>query len=213
MRSEPRTPLAYYAQHGFMTEPGASAHLLKDLPHDIPQICEIVQGLIIHYRTGDLYNIKLPLNRLEEARTRHVARILTRIIELDDQPLSIPRPPGQRFIGCCRDFATLFCAILRSHNVPARVRCGFSTYFDPGFCFDHWIAEYWNADEQRWVRVDAEMDAIKRADNQLTFDPCDVPEGQFLFAGQVWQACRTGALDPARFGYEWDVGHSQLLIA
>jgi Transglutaminase-like superfamily len=202
MPSDLRTSLAYYAQHGFMTEPGAHAHLLTDLPHEVPLICEIVQGLIIHYRGGDLYNVQLPLDRLEEARTRHVARILNRICELADQPLTIPRPPHQRFIGCCRDFATLFCSILRSHQVPARVRCGFSTYFDPGFCFDHWIAEYWNADEQRWIRVDVEMDAIKRAHNKLTFDPCDVPEGQFLLAGHVWQACRNGALDPARFGYE-----------
>ena len=202
MPNEPTTALTYYAQHGFMTEPGAGAYLLMNLPQAIPLICEVAQGLIIHYRTGALYKVKLPLKRLEEARTRQVGRILARICELDDQPLIIPRPPRRRFIGCCRDFATLFCAILRSHDVPARVRCGFSTYFDPGFCFDHWIAEYWHADEQRWIGVDAEMDAVKRAHNQLTFNPCDVPSEQFLIAGQVWQACRSGALDPAGFGYE-----------
>ncbi len=202
MPNQPTTPLTYYAQHGLMTEPGASAYLLIDLPHDIPLICEVVQGLIIHYRTRALYKVKLPRKRLEEARTRHIARVLARICELDDQPLTVPRPPRRRFIGCCRDFATLFCAILRSHDVPARVRCGFSTYFDRSFCFDHWIAEYWNADQQRWIGVDAEMDAIKRTHNQLTFNPCDMPAEQFLIAGQVWQACRSGALDPARFGYE-----------
>jgi hypothetical protein len=202
MPNETTAPLTYYAQHGFMTEPGAGAPLLMNLPKDIARICDIVQGLIIHYRTGALYKVKLPRKRLEEARTRYVARILARICELNDQPLTTPRPPRRRFIGCCRDFATLFCAILRSDGVPARVRCGFSTYFDPGFCFDHWIAEYWNTDEQRWVRVDAEMDAVKRAHNQLTFNPSDVPSEQFLIAGQVWQACRSGTLDPARFGYE-----------
>ena len=185
-----------------MTEPGAAAHQLMSLPQAIPRICEVVHGLIIHYRTGALYKVKLPRKRLEEARTRHIARMLVRIYELHDRPLTVPRPPRQRLIGCCRDFATLFCAILRSQGVPARVRCGFATYFDPGFCFDHWIAEYWNADKQRWVGVDAEMDAVKRAHNQLTFDPCDVPSDQFLIAGQVWQACRSGALDLTRFGYE-----------
>jgi hypothetical protein len=202
MPNEPSIPLTYYARHGRMTEPGAIAHLLMDLPQAIPLICEVVQGLIIHYRTGALYKVKLPRKRLEEARTRHIAGMLARICELDDRPLSIPRPPRRRLIGCCRDFATLFCAILRSQGVAARVRCGFSAYFDPGFCYDHWIAEYWNVGEQRWVGVDAEMDALKRAHNQLTFDPCDVPPEQFLIAGQVWQACRNGALDPARFGYE-----------
>jgi hypothetical protein len=202
MPNEPTTLLSYYAQHGFMTDPGANAHLLIELPHDIPLICEVVQGLIIHYRSGALYKVKLPLKRLEEARTRHIGRILARICELDDQPLTVSRSPRRRFIGCCRDFATLFCAILRSHNVPARVRCGFSTYFDRSFCFDHWIAEYWNTEQQRWIGVDAEMDAVKRAHNQLTFNPCDVPSEQFLIAGQVWQACRSDTLDPAHFGYE-----------
>jgi hypothetical protein len=188
--------------HGVMTNPGEHADLFMNLPRTISAICDVVQGLVIHYRTGALYKVKLPVKRLEEARTRQIARILTRIRALDDQPLTIPRSPRRRFIGCCRDFATLLCAILRSQGVPARVRCGFSTYFDPAFCFDHWITEYWNTDEQRWIRVDAEMDAVKRTHNRLTFDPCAVPEGQFLIAGQVWQACRTGALDSARFGYE-----------
>jgi hypothetical protein len=195
-------PLAYYAKHGLITEPGLRANFLKNLPRNVPAICEIVQGLIIHYRSGSLYGIKLPAERLEEARTRQVEHILYRICELDDRLLTYARSPRKRFIGSCRDFATLFSAILRSHGVPARVRCGFSTYFDPDFCFDHWIAEYWNPNESRWVAVDAEMDAVKRAENHLTFDPCNIPPGQFRFAGQVWQECRAGALDPTRFGYE-----------
>jgi hypothetical protein len=185
-----------------MTEPGADTRQLTNLPQAIPSICEVVQGLIIHYRSGEMYQVELPTERLDEVRTRYIARLLTRIRELDDQPLIVARPPHRRFIGCCRDFAALFCAILRSQGIPARVRCGFSTYFDPSFCFDHWIAEYWNSEQQRWVRVDAEMDAVKRAHNQLTFHPEDVPAEKFLNVGQVWQACRNGTLDPARFGYD-----------
>jgi hypothetical protein len=57
MRSEPTLPLTYYAEHGFITDPGAGAHLLLNLPQAFPAICEVVQGLIIHYRTGPLYNL------------------------------------------------------------------------------------------------------------------------------------------------------------
>src|SRR6266511_1427780 len=118
-----------------MTEPGAAAHQLMSLPQAIPRICEVVHGLIIHYRTGALYKVKLPRKRLEEARTRHIARVLARICELDDQPLTVPRPPRRRFIGCCRDFATLFCAILLLDYVQPRVRSEFPTYSERALRF------------------------------------------------------------------------------
>ena len=72
MSNEPTTPLTYYAQHWLMTEPGSGTHLLMNLPQAIPLICEVVQGLIIHYRTGALYKVKLPLKRLEETHPPHI---------------------------------------------------------------------------------------------------------------------------------------------
>ena len=65
---------------------------------------------------------------------------------------------------------------------------------------DHWVCEYWKADERRWVMVDPQLDALQREVLQIKFDPCDVPCGQFLPGGQAWQLCRSGQADPDHFG-------------
>jgi transglutaminase-like putative cysteine protease len=43
----------------------------------------------------------------------------------------------------------LFVALIRRKGVPARARCGFADYFEPGKHLDHWVGEYWNSDEGR----------------------------------------------------------------
>ena len=70
--------------------------------------------------------------------------MLERLVELSDRPLSELRPVRHRIVGCCRDFATLFCAMARHRRIPTRVRVGFATYFRDtprGFHTDHTIAE------------------------------------------------------------------------
>ena len=65
---------------------------------------------------------------------------------------------------------------------------------------DHWVCEYWNVNERRWVMVDAQLDAFQRAALGIAFDPCDVPPDQFLPGGKAWQLCRAGQADPDSFG-------------
>jgi hypothetical protein len=120
--------------------------------------------------------------------------------ELSDAPLNEPRPPAQRMIANCRHFSTLLTALLRLKGVPARARCGFATYFEPGRYVDHWVCEYWHADERRWRMVDAQLDALQRAVVKPDFDPVDVPPGAFWVAGKAWQACASREADPELFG-------------
>jgi hypothetical protein len=202
MRTKLPSWIEYYTQPGVIGDPGLRSELFEGLPEDIAGLCEVVQGLVIHYREGPLYQIEMPEERLEEARTRDVAGMLERIQQLDGRALTYARAPEQRFIGCCRDFSLLLAAILRHQGTPARVRCGFSTYFSPDFCSDHWVCEYWNRRERRWVMVDAQQDELHRSINQLTFDPHDVPRDRFLVAGEVWRGCRASVYDPARFGFD-----------
>jgi hypothetical protein len=65
---------------------------------------------------------------------------------------------------------------------------------------DHWVCEYWNAPEARWVLVDAQLDQIQQAKLDLGFDPLDIPRDRFLVAGDAWSLCRTGRADPSAFG-------------
>ena len=193
-------PRDYYARPGMMTDPGEHAALLRDLPTDIPGLCEVVQGLLLHVHWAVAYGFEIPADRMDEVEVRPAQRMLARIRELDPGPLDVARPVERRMLGNCRDFSTLLCTLLRHRGVPARARCGFGAYFQPGKFEDHWVCEHWSETEARWVKVDAQLDALQLKVLKPDFDPRDVPANQFIVAGQAWQACRAGREDPGSFG-------------
>lgn len=192
--------LAYYAAPGPLTEPGAMAPLLSDLPRDLDALVRVVQGLIIHPFWTERYGVTLDPARQSELQIRALSAKLERIVELDARPLSEPRPLDRRLVGNCRDHTVLLVGLLRHLGVPARARCGFGAYFLPGHYEDHWVGEYWNAAQGRWVLVDAQMDALQRGALALPFDPLDVPRDQFVTGGRAWQMARGGGSDPDAFG-------------
>jgi hypothetical protein len=100
----------------------------------------------------------------------------------------------------CWHFSSLISATLREQGVPARPRCGFGAYFPPGRFEDHWVAEYWNKAERRWMLVDAQLDNVQRSAFRIDFDPTDVPHDRFILAGDAWRQCRAGRADPDLFG-------------
>jgi hypothetical protein len=122
------------------------------------------------------------------------------IRRLHPGPLSAARPVERRMVGNCRHFSTLSAALLRHAGIPARARCGFGMYFEPGKYVDHWVTEYWHAGERRWVRIDSQLDEVQRAAITAEFDSEDLPPGPFVPAGEAWQQCRTGRADPSTFG-------------
>jgi len=191
----------YYREHGVMSAAGAKAAELRGLPRDIGALCEIVQGVLIHRDIAPwLYDLKLSNEQRDVANIRSVAKMLGQIRALDKRPLTERREPASRMPCICAHFATLLCGILREQGVPARVRCGFGAYFTPGRFEDHWIAEYWNAAQERWILVDAQLDAVQREAYKLDFDPLDVPRDRFIVAGDAWQMCRSGRVDSDLFG-------------
>lgn len=199
------TPQRYYATHGPVTDPGIYAPLLHALPTDIPALCRVVQGLVLHYRLGNAYGWSIPHDRVPSSDLRGVAAILAQMQHLDARPLDQPRPVEHRFIGHCRVSAVLLCAMLRTHGVPACTRAGFEAYHGRGYeagTFDHWVCEYWHADEQRWVLVDPEIDEVQHALFKITVDPYDIPRDRFITAGQAWHDCRAGVVAPTQFGLD-----------
>jgi hypothetical protein len=207
----PDQAIAFYASQSTITDPGPLRALFDGLPADLPSLCRTVRGLILHPATAHLYGVEVVPARLAEQDTRDVTSILARIQTLDDAPLTVPRSPERRFVGCCRDFSTLLCAMLRHQGVPARPWAGCARYFAPGFNIDHWICECWHPGSPdaphagRWVMVDAQLDDTHCAAYGINFDPHDVPPKQFLVAGDAWQRCRAGTIDPAACGVAPDV--------
>ncbi len=194
----------YYAGPGVMTDPRQYNTLFDNLPGEVPELVKVAQGLLIHIFWAERYGLTLSEARKEEVQLRRVDRQLARLLELDDRPLTEVRPLAQKLVGNCRDFSVMLCAMLRHQGVPARARCGFGAYFLPDHYEDHWVCEYWNADEARWILVDAQLDAFQQKELNIQFDPLDVPRDQFIVGGQAWQMCRSGGADPEKFGiFEW----------
>ncbi len=193
--------LSFYTAQGAMTDPGELAALFDALPNDIPALCAVVQGLLIHPFLTDLYGVALTSTQKKEVNIRTVREMLRLMNTLDPRPLAEPRPANERVVGNCRDHAVLFCAMLRHKGIPARVRMGFATYLDAKINADHWVTEYWNVTESRWVRVDPQIDEIQRKNLKLTFSTTDMPAGKFITAAEAWEQCRAGKAKSRTFGH------------
>ena len=192
--------LSFYRQPAFITEPGPYAGCLDGLPADIGELCKIVQGLTVHIFWAERYGIRLPESRKAEVQLRTLQRRLVRSLELDSRPLTQARPLEKKIVGNCRDFSVLLVSMLRHQGIPARARCGFGAYFIPNHFEDHWVAEYWNEAQQRWILVDAQLDPFQCEAMRIPFDPLDVPRDQYIVGGRAWQMCRREGVDPDTFG-------------
>ncbi|GAA5011814.1 transglutaminase-like domain-containing protein [Streptomyces siamensis] len=170
---------------------------IAGLPRDPGSLARIVRDVIIHRGEGERFGVTLPEARLhEDAESRYVTEILRLLGERSDRPLTERREPAERFVGTCRDFSLLLCSLLRATGTPARLRCGFATYFVEGFHEDHWVTEY-RLPDGRLRLVDAQ---IAHGPYDVDFDPLDVPRDRFVVAGQAWRECRAGRADPSGFG-------------
>lgn len=176
------------------------------IPDDIPSVAAAVQGLVLHDAWAPAYGVTPAPERLAEKELHSAVAMLNRATSLDTRPLTEPRLAEHRAVGVCRHFATLFVAILRRKGIPARVRCGFASYFEADKNGDHWVGEYWSHEEQRWVLVDEQLDEPQRNVVKPDFDTLDVPRDRFIVAGEAWRRRRRGAADPLTF----DVGSENL---
>jgi hypothetical protein len=172
--------LDHYADQSSFSTPGRNAALFDKLPSDPAGVARTVQGLLIYEHVAEpFYGCALAEARRDESHIRLMEQILDALLALDDRPLHVCRPPEKRLVGVCRHFMLLSLAIFRHHRVPARGRGGFGTYFNPGKFEDHWVCEYWKADEGRW----ALLDFIRNLG--ILHDSHDVPRDQFLTASDV----------------------------
>jgi hypothetical protein len=191
----------FYLTQSVHSDPG-NGDRLAALPADPDELALLVRHLLIHRHEAGRFGCALPESRYRsEAETRYIDDILDMVLRLDDAPLTAPRRPLDRFAGTCRDFALLHCALLRHTGTPARIRCGYATYFAEGFHDDHWVTEYAHP-ERGWILSDPQMVPDVRIESpyELDFDPVDVPRDRFLVAGEGWRRCRAGEADPKTFG-------------
>ncbi|EPH46663.1 transglutaminase-like domain-containing protein [Streptomyces aurantiacus] len=181
------------------TDPGPHLDTLvgpAPLPRDPAALGAVVRGVMLHREEGAHFGYTVPEERMrEDAESRYAETVLRILGERGDTPLTEAREPEARFVGICRDFALLLCSLLRATGTPARLRCGYATYFPDSLNDNHWVTEFWTAD-RGWVLADAQLIG---GVYDISFDPMDVPRTEFLVAGDAWRACRDGRADPDTF--------------
>jgi hypothetical protein len=194
----------FYRSHSVITSPGKYKVLLEDLPDEITELVRIVQGLIVYDAVAsEFYGFKIPEERLTEIHIRPIDKLLDHIFTLDKRPLTTSRPVDKRVAGRCHHFTRLLIAMLRAKGIPARARCGFGTYFNPGYFEDHWLCEYWNSEKDSWTLVDPQFDDVWIKKLNIQHSIMDVPRDQFLAAAEAWRKCRDGDADPDKFGIDF----------
>ena len=179
-------PHAFYQSHSQISHPGIYSEQYKDLPSDIPGLVKLIQGFLIHIYHAEAQGVSLYRKRTNEVLLRTVPEKLKRLFEMDERPLMVARAPKNKLVGNCRDFALFLCSLIRHQQVPARIRCGFADYLMPGKLEPHWICEYWQSLEKRWVGVDAQLDRYQVELFKIDFDPCDLPENRYVIPGKIW---------------------------
>ncbi len=116
------------------------------------------------------------------------------------------RDPKEKQVGMCRDFAVFLVSLLRHKGIPARMRVGFAEYLDKNSKFkgDHWITEYWNADQARWVLADPDVGGVPLGMIPVK-DGCNLHnirrDKDFYVAGSAWKLAREGKVRSDLFRY------------
>ena len=186
----------YYLQHGYFSTPGIFETKLSALPGDLTRWLEIAQGWVRHLHDIPMSELVKMNGQAREVELRYVSKMLERI-----QPDKFGNAK-HKIIGICRDIAILMCAILRSKNIPARLRYGFSTYHKKDFNHDIIIVEAWNARDEKWHKIDVRTtpELIVKWDLNITFDLYNLTDDQFIPAHLAWQYVRSNKIAGEQFG-------------
>ncbi len=198
----------HYLSFGTFTYPGLYKQELSALPDDIRELGLLVRKNIIHRTTLAAGNVgtnadmrfgdmtKMPWWRQPDDDTLTTAvAMLAELHRLDGRGLVDDRAAENKIIVTCRYVSILMASILKAKGIPARVRAGNAPYFEEGQSDDHWINQYWDDKQGRWITIDVDGSLSLVED----FDPYDMPDANFDFPAKAWLDVRAGKVKPDYF--------------
>ncbi len=208
----------HYLSFSTFTNPGLYKELLVALPDDIRELGLLVRQNFVHRTTladgntdsntdlrfGDM--TKMPWWRQpEDDNLATASAMLAELYRRDERGFIPDRRVEDKLVLTCRYDAIIVASILKAKGIPARVRSGFGSYFEPKQSDDHWISQYWSDTEGRWITIDV--------DGSISYigelDPYDISEGQFDWSAKAWLDVRSGKTDP---NYFWNAADCRGLM-
>lgn len=184
--------LDFYKKTSAYTYLGNYTEFAKNLPCDIETLCILQRRQIFHPVTvmaalNNKNNFEVSKTRLvfEEDIFPTACSMINELLRLDNN-YTIERKDKNRIYVTCRGQAILLTAILKAKGYSARVRSGFAPYIKyDGTAYDHWIVEYYNLEEKRWILVDPDCCL-----EEIKFNPFDIPRNEFIFGAQAYLGIR-----------------------
>lgn len=190
------------------TYAGAYGDYFRALPESAATIGKLVCDQVIHpsllfqppsrYLEDAYYG---PLSAWPKHRFRNedelfltAAAMTAEIFRRDPTGFVPGKNVTKRLAVSCRQASVLFSAILKAKGIPCRSRAGFMDFGNDGASYmEHWVNEYWLADENRWVLVDA--DGYYEYEQRYGYSQFDLPRRKFITAAEAWLGLRRRTLD------------------
>ena len=197
-----------YLDTSVYTYVGVYKEFILSLPNDIPFIGMLICGQITHpsmYFTEpspyleDTYFGKFasyPKHRFKNEDELYITAVsmIAGILRLDETGFTKNRDVTKRITVSCRQASVLFSAILKAKGIPCRSRAGFMDFGDTGDSYtEHWVNEYWDFNENRWVLVDA--DGYYEYEQRFGYSQFDLPRRKFVTASEAWIGLRKNTLN------------------
>lgn len=201
-----REILTHYLQYSQFTYPGLYEQHLKRLPDDIKTLGLLIRKQLIHRTTLELGKVgvdathkdiqRIPkFRQAEDDNLTSVVSLIAELIRRDDRGFVEDRKPENKLIVTCRFTAILVASALKAKSIPSRVRSGYAPYFpNESVSSDHWINEYWNQKQKRWVIID-----VDGSGHDTGYNMFDLPKTAFDYPAVAWLNCRAGKDNPNRF--------------
>jgi len=173
---------------------------------DLKQLCHYIMNVTIHrvivqmalngenveeYGNFDYINYKTLMSEDDIFLT--AASIFCEIFRRDEKGFYLGRPAEERLNLTCRYISVLTSAILKANNIPCRCRAGWAKYLRKDKCLDHWVNEYYNEKENRWIMIDMDdlydeeyMNFNLYKENKICTEYLDFGSNQFYTAAEAW---------------------------
>ncbi len=213
--------LEHYRKVGTYSYAGLYKEYFQGLPDNISELGKLICSQVIHRITlkqgntganekliyGDMTKYPWYRLRCEDDILLTAVAMTAELFRLDDRGFILQRATENKLVVTCRYVSVLMSAILKAKGIPCRSRAGFAPYFNENESTDHWINQYWNERENRWITFDA--DGFFN-DEDLGFNQFDIPENKFDWAANTWLNIRNGKVDGRRFVYGDRLGTNSL---
>lgn len=200
--------LEFYKQTSCYTDLGFYKDFAKNLPDDLEELCLLQRHQIIHPFDlkdeemrrnsnscyGDMTKISKTTLCYENDLFPTAQAIIAELLRRDSN-YSKERKIEDKIHVCCREHTILLASILKAKGIPVRSRSGFAKYVNTNNmqAGDHWITEYYDEKQKRWILVDSDMcfwwdDTLER--HHIDFDLLDIPREKFIFGAESYLGLR-----------------------